>query len=215
MSTYIEPIEIAPWANTFSLPALSPFTQAMIRSFDDKLVVYPSSEQPLYRVARREGCPSWVTLLAGPRPDYKVCSAYGLAPITSVFPANISEGDPWPRALAEISELDMFKAAERFGGDALDRCGSLYTDHQEAQEAKREARWRRDVQGEVHARSVDSYGLVKRWAGERVYMFDPVARTRSRASNVRLDFRPGGSSVRVPEIRQTAKAETGIVLTDA
>lgn len=207
--TYLEPTDISAWSNRFALPALSPFTQAMIRAYDDKLVVFASAEEPLYRVARKEGCPGWVALLSGQKPDYQVCMAHGLNPVTSVFPANISAGDPWPRAISEISERDMFRiASERRAGGAIDNCGNLYTDHQEEREAAREVSWRRGVNGEIDARAYDAYGLHARRAGMRVYQNDPASRERAKASNIRLDFR-GGSSIRVPEIRQP------IVLTDA
>lgn len=206
MRVYLEPNDIAGWSNRFALPALSDIDEAIIRSFDDKLVVYASTEEPYYRVARRGMCPGWVSRRAAFSVDHKICHAYNLDPITSVYPANISQGNPWPRALNELAERDMFRiASARRAGGAIDNCGNLYTDHQEEREAARDRSWRRGVDGEVDARAHDSYGLFARRSGQRVYMSDPVERAKHRLDR----------GARVPEVRQQVNAGGGIMLTDA
>lgn len=210
---YLEPVDVTGWSNRFQLPALSSLDEALIRAFDDKLVVFASTESPYYRVARRGMCPGFVRVRAAHSVDHAVCTKHNLDPVVSVFPPNLSKGNPWPKALDEIAQEDMFRiASSRRAGGAVDNCGNLYTDHQEEREASRERGWQRTVDGEVHARAVDSYGLAMRRSGLRVYMNDPASRERAKASNIRLDLRPGGSSVRVPGVRQAAEGEPLIVL---
>jgi hypothetical protein len=129
--------------------------------FDPCLVIFPSKEEALYRLARRVEHGSPLLTIAKKRPDTKVFWAHKLIPVTSILPAPYVHWSPM--LLADLAARDIRrqggykKAADAL--DALDATADAKLDAETADGATiraraswREQKWTRGESVDLGAR---------------------------------------------------------------
>ena len=146
--------------NPFGLAVPPAWFLSALFAYDPLLVIFPSKNQPLYRMARRTstGRAQLNRVIRG-IPDSEVYLAHKLWAWKSVEPqCSIMLNGGWGKLLAEIPEYDQ----QRFGtpDQVADQVDSL--DHQA------EAVVDRDIQTELDARNHDAYILASARVGSRV-----------------------------------------------
>ena len=123
-------------------------------TFDPCLVIFPSREEPIYRLARRveHGSPLFTFLKS--RPDTKVFVRHRLVPVTSILPPPLVQ---WgPVLLRDLAERDVRRAGGyRKAADLLDR-----------QDDDRDARWRAENDDGASVRARASWREQKWSHGE-------------------------------------------------
>jgi hypothetical protein len=182
-----QPNYLASVPNPFNLVGPPKWFQRAMRAQDAELVIFPSQEEGVYRVARRvpHGHVSRFSLrFVQHRPDTKTYIDHGLAPVTSLLPFV-----QWsPVILSDLAEMDM----QRFGGAAK------AADELERQELEAEQKTDLDIADAALVRAGDFYRSAKYTAGQTVFQSETRGRTRTRRRTVPayrpLDF-AGGSAV--------------------
>lgn len=149
--------------NRFNLPEPPAFWLRALWEFDSSLVVIPSKQQALYRLAQRRKVNLPEKILRDPffqQSDTQMLASYGLVPVTSILPT-INWSDP-----SNFQELAS-RAPWRNGGseEVLRKI--------EEQEAREELD--RTVNQDEHLTSLgrDAWGLYKKKLGLQSHMYIP------------------------------------------
>jgi hypothetical protein len=157
-------------ANPFGLAGPPAHFLADLAIFDADLVIFPSSEEAVYRVGRKvtHAGDIWrlVASLTGktdengqhykPRPDSKVMAQHRLVPVTSLVPSPFIQ---WgPAILQDLAAMDIqrFGGADRFA-DAIEEREQLAEDHE-----------RRTMIDDIDALARDAYSQIAWKTGRRV-----------------------------------------------
>lgn len=154
--------------NPFNLSAPPAWFRLQMAAQDAALVIFPSQEEGVYRVARRAPHATVARFSLGfvrKRPDTKTYIDNGLVPVTSLLPFT-----QWgPVVLSDLAEMDI----QRFGGaekvaDELDRRDAEYQKEVDAEirnvadqaagAAYRGAKW-------TNGDTIDIGGSVQKGAG--------------------------------------------------
>ena len=171
--------------NPFNLVGPPAWFTASMRAQDPDLVIFPSQEQGVYRVARKvpHGHVTRYSLrFVTARPDTKTYIDHGLAPVTSLLPFT-----QWgPVVLQDLAEMDM----QRYGG--ADAVADLLERHELEAETKLDL----DIADGAAVRAGDHYRSAKYQAGSTVYQREVRGNPRyGRTAAYRpLNF-AGGSAV--------------------
>lgn len=173
--------------NPFNLVGPPKWFQRAMHAQDPALVIFPSQEQGVYRVARRvpHGHVTRFSLrFVKDRPDTKTYIDHGLAPVTSLLPFV-----QWsPVVLTDLAEMDM----QRFGG------AEKVADELERREREAEQKLDLDIADGAMVRAGDYYRTARYQAGGTVYQGETRGRSRTRRRSVPA-YRPlnfaGGSAV--------------------
>lgn len=148
---------IADAPNPFNLAAPPRAFLAQMFAYDEKLVIFPSSTDPVYRLCRRSIGPPTPLLGMKGNPDAAICRRHRLAPVKAILPAPI--GHFGPHILQDLSTYDTTKIGG--GAAAADRLDQL--DAMEAQQIDR------DIEDEGYARGREAYRVIKGLTGQTVY----------------------------------------------
>lgn len=170
-----------PDVNRFNLPVPPAFWLRALWEFDSSLVVIPSKQEPLYRLAQRRKIQLPDHILKDPlfqQSDTQMMAGYGLIPVTSIMPT-INWSDP-----SNFQELAR-RAPWRMGGseEVLKKI--------EEQEARQELDKAATQDDMLHHLGRDAWGLYNKKIGVRSHMYIP----RNKASIV------GQKSGRSPSVR--------------
>lgn len=140
--------------NPFGLAAPPTWFLSSMWTFDPCLVIFPSKEEPLYRLARRveHGAPP-LTFMAK-RPDTKMFWQHKLVPVTSILPS------PWvqwsPVLLSDLASRDIRRqGGHKKAAQAL-----------EAHDDDTDAAWHREVEDGAMIRARASWREQKWSRGE-------------------------------------------------
>lgn len=124
---------IADAPNPFNLASPPPAFLAQMYAYDEKLVIFPSSVEAVYRLCRQSvGVPAPLLGMKG-NPDAAVCRRYRLAPVKAILPAPF--GHFGPHILADLRSYDTH-AARAEGDCAADRLDKL--DAMESEQIQRQ-----------------------------------------------------------------------------
>lgn len=129
--------------------------------FDPDLILFPSQEEPVYRLGRKvtHSADIWhlvTSIHNGRRPDARTMARHGLVPVTSILPSPLVH---WgPTILRDLAKMDV----QRFGG------ADKFVDAIEQREADEAARVRKQEDGDLDALAHQAYSDVVWQAGRRV-----------------------------------------------
>jgi hypothetical protein len=156
-----------------------------LEALDADLVIFPSTHEPLYRLARRCTKTKGIYKLLTNYPDSEVLVAHRLDIWKSVLPTSLDMS--WERVLLEIPEFDQWRFKDP---DAV-------ADHLDAHEARGSASLDREIADGASQIAGEGYRVLTRKAGSRMHMNEiRGATTRSRPSHGPLKFKGGkGSAV--------------------
>lgn len=150
---------IADAPNPFNLASPPPGFLALMYAYDQKLVIFTSSVEAVYRLCRKSiGVPSPLLGMKG-NPDAAICRRYRLAPVKAILPAPF--GHFGPHILSELRCYDT-QAARAEGDCAADRLDKL--DSMEAEQTQRSE----DEDGYQLGR--EAYRIVKGLTGQTVHL---------------------------------------------
>ncbi len=157
--TFHEGVNYLAEENPFGLAGPPPSFLMDLWRYDPCLVIFPSKEEPLYRLARRtEHGPTLALSLKmlQRRPDTNMFVRHRLQPVTSILPPPFVH---WgPVLLKDLAERDTRRiGGARKAADALD-----------AQDDDFEIRWRAHAQDEAAMRARASWRQQKWTRGETV-----------------------------------------------
>jgi hypothetical protein len=185
--------------NPHNLPTPPAYFLNMLAAYDHDLVVHFSTIEPLYRLCRRsdQSHPIFHTLVKK-HPDFAICIAHRLVPLTSILPAAMCFGDPWPDVFAWLNRLDYRKFEDTAHKSAADR----FSEYQDKLDEDDRARRRQQNEDKLHVLTGDFHRALKKGFGELVYENEP-AEIRTRGQQQPFNFRPGGSSVTLPGVNQS------------
>jgi hypothetical protein len=185
--------------NPYNLATPPAYFFTQLAAYDVDLVVFPSTCEPLYRLSRRSDRVQPIFHTLAPKyPDLKVCIEHRLVPITSILPASMCLGDPWPDVFEHLERLRLDRLEDTAHASAADR----FTDKQDALDRAWEAERRRENEDRLHVLSGDFHRLITKAKGERIYENEPE-NIVGRGQQAPFDFRPGGSSVMMPGVNQS------------
>lgn len=97
--------------NPFNLVGPPDWFLDQLAAYDDQLVIFPSQEEGVYRIARKhQGKTPRIFTFLNTRPDTKTYVAHNLVPVTSVLPPPLVQ---WgPVIINDLAERDI----QRVGG---------------------------------------------------------------------------------------------------
>ena len=162
--------------NPFGLAGPPSWFLIDLAAYDPALVLFPSQEEPVYRLGRRipHGRDIWSKVRSvttgrnddgSPtrhRPDAQTMALHRLAPVTSILPSPLVH---WgPTILADLAARDIQRA-----GGAAD-----FADRLDAQEEREEELDRRRMLGDLDALSREAYSGIVWKTGRRVRVGDAL-----------------------------------------
>lgn len=175
-----------PTSNPFGLATPPDWFLSALFAYDPLLVIFPSTHQPVYRMARRTTSGrALLNRVLKSYPDSEIYFQNRLWAWKSVEPMGIGrDGMTWQKLLLEIPEYDQQRFAS--GDAAADRLDEM--------DAAREHAIDRSIQTELDARTHDAYVHASARIGTRVSLAG-----RSRQKSGRPVYRPpsfgGGSAI--------------------
>lgn len=203
-----------PTSNPFNLVEPPAYFLKALLAYDDKIVLFPSTHEPYYRLTRRGPImPLWKTL-ARKYPDLAICIEHGLIPDTSIYPAALCDGDPWSDVIPALARRDMSKLDDTPFKSAADR----YSEQQDALDRGYKANREKENANRLDGLVDDFHMHVQHGFGERLALNEPE-HIVGRGRQAPFDFARGGSSVILSGDHNTQRPSvtgkpTGIVLTD-
>lgn len=177
--------------NPFNLAGPPAGFLALMYAYDEKLVIFPSSTEAVYRLCRKSvGVPAPLLGMKG-NPDAALCRRFNLAPVKAILPAPL--GHFGPHILQELRCYDT-QAARAEGSSAADRLDRL--DAMEADQIQKS----QDEDGYQLGR--EAYRTIQGLTGSRVHhgivkpegagAFGHLTRTVKRGKHV---YRPSNHGV--------------------
>lgn len=156
-----------------------------LHALDPDLVIFASTHEPCYRLARRTTRTRGIYKLLKAYPDSEVLVAHKLDIWKSVLPTSLDMS--WERVLQEIPQYDQW---------AFKDAGAV-ADHLEAREQEAEARLDREIGDGAHQLAGHGYRVLSRLNGSSVHMNERrgTAPRGQRPTHGPLDFKAGGSAV--------------------
>jgi hypothetical protein len=144
-------------SNPFGLAKPPDWFLDQMFAYDAELRIFPSMNEPVYRIMRQVRTAQPWTKFIAEKPDTAVAIAHRLHPVMSILPQTIL-GFSWGRVLLELAERDQ------------SRIGSTQDviNHIEGREAQAEARIHSAQMNETDARAGDMYRAMKSISGESV-----------------------------------------------
>lgn len=143
--------------NPFDLPKPPDWFLARLDDYDSELVVFPSIQEPVYRLARRVKHGSAVLSVLKNHPDTKLFVEHKLVPVKSILSPSL--GMAWGRVLSELPQYDQWLVSEN-----PDRV----VEHIDSIDRVREARIQREQEAECDARSGVARRIAQYATGSRV-----------------------------------------------
>lgn len=145
-------------ANPFNLQEPPASFLTGLHALDADLVIFPSTHEPCYRLARRTTHTRDIWKVIQSFPDTAILVAYGLAPWKSVLPTSLDMS--WERVLQEIPQFDQWQFKDP---DAVAR----HLDDREADAARRLDREIADGASQIAGHG---YRVIDRLRGSRIHM---------------------------------------------
>ena len=172
-------------SNPFNLQEPPKFFLDQLEAYDADLVVFPSTHEPVYRLARRKTHTLDVYKFMENYPDTAVFVAHKLAFFKSILPTSLDMS--WERVLMELPEFDQWRFKN---ADAV-------ADHLDAREAAAEKRLDAEIADGASQIAAPWYRVMDKTRGSRIHMNEVrgAAPRRQRPVVGKLDFRRGGSAV--------------------
>jgi len=129
---------LASGPNPFNLVGPPDWFLDQLAAYDDQLVIFPSQEEAVYRIARKhQGRSPRIFNFLAERPDTKQYVAHNLVPVTSVLPPPLVQ---WgPVIINDLAEKDI----QRVGG--WKEAARLLEDREDTQERRLNANIRDDA----------------------------------------------------------------------
>jgi hypothetical protein len=146
--------------NPFGLAAPPAWFLQALAVFDAELVLFPSTVEPLYRLARRvtktPGIQKLTTVMPERATDTRLCIQHRLVPVTNLYPQ-----PQWgPHIFAELRRRDLWA----HGG--ADKACDLLEQHEAAQAAALD----RAMQDELDRRGTSAYFGLQARLGTRTFV---------------------------------------------
>lgn len=179
-------VNYLPWVpNPFNLSAPPDFFLDMLSTYDDRLVLFPSAEEPVYRVARRWfGTTPEGFIAVQHRPDTLTYRTHRLVPVKSLLPSSMTH---WgPVVINDLAESDI----QRLGG-AEAVCKLL-----EEREARAATKLDATIRDDVDELARFAWKAIKWRSGETVDLGarkPEGARSRTPARRRQFAYRPTAS----------------------
>lgn len=172
-----------PTSNPFCLPEPPAWFKDELYAFDPELRIFPSTNEPVYRVMRTvRVMPPW-TVFMQTKPDTAVAIAHRLTPVTSVLPQAVL-GFSWARVLLHLAEHDQHQ---------FDNAEAV-TRQVEGFEERQERRIQVGQADEADARAIDFYRAYRGMDGSRVSLAHVKPEgARTRRVGRRKAYRPVGA----------------------
>lgn len=156
-----------------------------LHALDSELVIFPSTHEPVYRLARRTKHTRGIYKMLKTYPDSEILVAYRLDIWKSVLPTSLDMS--WERVLQEIPQFDQwaFKDANAVA-DTLDQ-----------RDAQAEQRLDREIGDGADQIAGHGYRVLTRLNGSSVHMNERrgTAPRSQRPTHGPLNFKAGGSAV--------------------
>lgn len=169
-----------PDVNRFNLAPPPVWFLSALKDFDDSLVIIPSRQQALYRLAQRRRINLPEKMLSDPffqESDTKMLASYGLVPVTSIMPS-INWADP-------ENFMELARRAPHRQGGADEVMKKL--EEQEAREEISKAAAQDDMLTGI---SKDAWGMYQKKIGVRSHMFIPRRKSdlvrKSKSPSIRV-----------------------------
>jgi hypothetical protein len=125
-------------------------------AYDDKIVIFPSKKEPVYRFCRRASGNTFWQRFDRSHPDSAICLTFRLIPLKAILPS-----PTWGQTLiSQIAACDI----QRVGG------GQAASELLEQQEELEERRQLVSQNDECDARSAEAYKGLKAQLGERIHL---------------------------------------------
>jgi hypothetical protein len=162
--------------NPFKLAGPPTWWLRKLWDFDSSLVVVPSRQQCVYRLAQRRklNLPAHIVNdVLFKESDTKLLASYGLIPVTTIL-ATANWGNPY------LFEELRNRAPWRLGG------AELVNQQIEEQEAKDELDRRAATDERLHSLAKDSWGLYNKKIGVRSHMYIPKTAQSNNGSGLLL-----------------------------
>lgn len=136
--------------------------------FDAELVLIPSRQQALYRLARRKKYSRGIGALAviDPHADTAMMVQYGLIPVTTM----IRYADSWDidSLLQKLRDRDQWAiSGGPSSGKSLEERGEKVAQHIEAHEAKQARTLKQEIRTDMDYRSRDAWRSYQARTGQR------------------------------------------------
>lgn len=158
-----------PDTNRFALPAPPDWFLKKLYEFDSSLVIVPSRQSPVYRLAQRRQLllpEKLVNDALFKESDTKMLASYSLIPVTTIMPT-IVWSDPY--IFVELNN----RAPHRLGGaEAVNR-------QLEAEDAKHELDTQFKTNQMLDDTAKDAWGMYLKKIGLRSQMYSPKPNVRS------------------------------------
>lgn len=156
-----------------------------LAALDSELVIFPSTHEPVYRLARRTKHTRGIYKLLKTYPDSEILVAYQLDIWKSVLPTSLDMS--WERVLLEIPQFDQWAFKD---ADAV-------ANRLDARDAEAEAALDREIGDGADQLAGHGYRVLTRLNGSSVHMNERrgAAPRSQRPTHGPLDFKAGGSAV--------------------
>lgn len=159
--------------NRFALAKPPDWWLKQLHDFDPSLVIVPSRQSPVYRLAQRRKLSLPMQMVNDKlfnESDTKLLAAYSLIPVTSIV--NLPNWSD-PRMFLELNN----RAPHRLGG------AEKVIEKLETQEAKEEIDKRQYIDDYLNYLSKDAWGLYNKKVGLRTHMYVPRSRSEMVSGN--------------------------------
>jgi len=171
-----------PTVSPYSLPKPADWFLDELYAFDPALRIFPSLDQPLYRIMRVMTTSQPWTVFMDKKPDTAIAVRFNLYPVTSVNPSTLL-GFSWGRVLLDLQERDQWR---------FKNAGAV-TRQLEGHEVAAEQRLIAGQADEADMRSIDMYRAYQGMNGSRTslaYATPDGARSKSLSGRPRRAYRP-------------------------
>lgn len=145
-----------PTVSPYSLPKPADWFLDELFAFDPELRIFPSLDQPLYRIMRVMHTSQPWTVFMEKKPDTQIAIRFNLYPVTSVNPSTLL-GFSWGRVLLDLQERDQWQFKN----------SRAVASHIEGAEDRAEASVIAGQIDEADMRSIDMYRAYQGMNGSR------------------------------------------------